>query len=128
MTAEEPRPRRELVTGGPRAGRVPAPRGSAPAPPPAEPADPAVSALIRRQLRTSLTAAAALVLLIALLPLLFAVAPGLAGSSIAGVNTVWVVLGVLSYPVLWLIGRWYVARAEANESRPPDDGAAGTTG
>ncbi|MFI9274323.1 hypothetical protein ACIGXM_26980 [Kitasatospora sp. NPDC052896] len=115
MAAENTRPRRELVIGGPGVRRTPAPRP--PVAPPAGPVDPAVAALMRRQLRAALGGGAALGVLVVPLPLLFALAPGLAAVRVVGVPLVWLLLGVLGYPVLWLIGRWYVTRAERNETR-----------
>ncbi len=106
-------PRREIVTGVPRGARRRAPAHT--------PARSEISehttlgatyvrALMRSQLRTGLGALAALVSLVGALPLLFAAPrarPGL---------LVWLVLGLLVYPVMWLIARWYVRRAERNEA------------
>lgn len=65
---------------------------------------------MRSQLRAGLGALAALVLLVGLLPLLFLL------PRVAAGPLVWVVLGVLVYPVLWCVARAYVIRAERNEA------------
>ncbi|MEU9416753.1 hypothetical protein [Streptomyces sp. NPDC051000] len=109
---QQPPPRRETVTGVARGARRR---------PPHTPARSEISeqttlgatyvrALMRSQLRAGLGALAALVLLVATLPLLFLLPR--AGSG----PLVWVVLGLLVYPVMWLIARWYVTRAERNEA------------
>ncbi|MFD7785988.1 hypothetical protein ACFV4Q_23285 [Streptomyces nojiriensis] len=106
-------PRREIVTG--------IPRGARRRPPAHTPARSEISeqttlgatyvrALMRSQLRAALGALAALVSLIGTLPLAFAVSRDASGPL------VWVALGLLVYPVMWLIARWYVTRAERNEA------------
>ncbi|MEU2395456.1 hypothetical protein [Streptomyces sp. NPDC007369] len=108
-----PPPRRETVTG--------VPRGARRRPPVHTPARSEISeqttlgttyvrALMRSQLRAGLCALAALALLVGTLPVLFALARP------APAPLVWAVLGLAVYPVLWLIARWYVARAERNET------------
>lgn len=110
---QEPQPpRREVVTGVPRGSRRP---------PAHTPARSEISeqttlgatyvrSLMRSQLRAGLGALAALVLLVGLLPLLFLL------PRVASGPLVWVALGVLVYPVLWLVARAYVIRAERNEA------------
>ncbi|MEU2062809.1 hypothetical protein [Streptomyces sp. NPDC013455] len=115
-------PRREVVTGAPRTPR--AARGPA-RPARAHEEDPAVDSvalrsLMRRQLRLALVTFALLVAVLGPLPLVFTALPDPAvrpGSALV----VWAVLGVAAYPVLVLLGRWYVVRAERAE-------AAGTVG
>lgn len=106
-------PRREVVTG--------AARGTRRRPPAHTPARSEISeqttlgatyvrALMRSQLRAGAGALAALALVVVILPLVFVVLPrGVSGAL------VWVALGVAVYPVMWLIARWYVRRAERNE-------------
>lgn len=110
----QPRPpRREVVTGVPRAARS--------RPPAHTPARSEISeqttlgatyvrALMRSQLRAGLGALGALALLVAILPVLF-VLPRPASGPLE-----WVALGLVVYPVMWLVGRWYVTRAERNEA------------
>ncbi|GAA2769624.1 hypothetical protein [Streptomyces showdoensis] len=110
---DAPRPRRETVThASAHGGAVPRPR---PQHPPARSeiseqttlGHTYVRSLMRSQLRTALTALAALVLLVGPLPLLLALpAPEAA---------VWAVLGVGVHPVIWAVAHWYVRRAERNE-------------
>ncbi|MET9701171.1 hypothetical protein ABZY31_30235 [Streptomyces sp. NPDC006529] len=69
-----------------------------------------VRALMRSQLRAGLTALTALLALVGTLPLLFSL-PHTASGPL-----VWAGLGVLVYPVMWLIAHRYVVRAERNEA------------
>ncbi|MCG0066292.1 hypothetical protein L0F81_23880 [Streptomyces tricolor] len=113
-------PRREVVTGAPRAARA-AQAGHGPARPTGlGSADSlAVRDLMRRQLRLGLAAFGALVALLGPLPLAFSALPDPAvrpGSALV----VWAVLGVAAYPALVVIGRWYVVRAERNERDTAD--------
>ncbi|MGW6843220.1 hypothetical protein [Streptomyces sp. NPDC054958] len=106
-------PRREIVTG--------VPRGARRRPPAYTPARSEISeqttlgatyvrALMRSQLRAALGSLAGLVALIGTLPLVFALCDD------PSAPLIWVALGVLVYPVMWLIARWYVTRAERNEA------------
>ncbi|MGI5446511.1 hypothetical protein ACQEVM_12255 [Streptomyces sp. CA-243310] len=112
MAEHQPPPRRETVTGVPRGARRR---------PPHTPARSEISeqttlgatyvrALMRSQLRAGIGALAALLLLVATLPLLFLL------PHVGSGPLVRVVLGLLVYPVMWLIARWYVTRAERNEA------------
>ncbi|MFE7184180.1 hypothetical protein [Streptomyces erythrochromogenes] len=106
-------PRREIVTGVPRGARRRAPAHT---PARSEISEQTtlgatyVRALMRSQLRAGLGALAALAALVGSLPLVFAVPRARSGPL------VWLVLGLLVYPVMWLIARWYVRRAERNEA------------
>ncbi|MGW7355536.1 hypothetical protein ACWGI0_02320 [Streptomyces sp. NPDC054802] len=116
MSAEQS-PRREVVTGAPRGARRPP--GHAPAR--SEISEQTtlgatyVRSLMRSQLRAALYALGTLALLVGSLPLLFALPSALGGSPGSPEPFVWAVLGVAVYPVMWLIARWYVHRAERNE-------------
>ncbi|MGW1884665.1 hypothetical protein [Streptomyces sp. NPDC002133] len=116
MSAEQP-PRREVVTGVPRGARRRP--GHAPARSEISEQTPLgtvyVRSLMRSQLRTGLYALGALALLVGTLPLLFAFPAAVLGSFSSPEPFVWVVLGVVVYPVMWLVARWYVRRAERNE-------------
>ncbi|MCX5582841.1 hypothetical protein OHA91_05850 [Streptomyces erythrochromogenes] len=106
-------PRREIVTGVPRGARRRAPAHT---PARSEISEQTtlgatyVRALMRSQLRAGLGALAALAALVGSLPLVFVVERARTGPL------VWLVLGLLVYPVMWLIARWYVRRAERNEA------------
>ncbi|WP_412075904.1 hypothetical protein ACLF6K_08750 [Streptomyces xanthophaeus] len=106
-------PRREIVTGVPRGTRRRAPAHT---PARSEISEQTtlgatyVRALMRSQLRAALWALGALALFVGALPLVFVV-PGTGSGPL-----VWAALGLLVYPVMWLIARWYVTRAERNEA------------
>ncbi|MER6686192.1 MULTISPECIES: hypothetical protein [Streptomyces] len=122
-------PRREVVTGTPRAARVDhgGHGGQGHARPGAVRAGeegPAVAslalrALIRRQLRLGLLAFGLLVVLLGPLPLVLTARPD-TGVRPGSALIVWAVLGVAVYPALVVIGRWYVVRAERNERDTAD--------
>ncbi|MGF1431000.1 hypothetical protein [Kitasatospora sp. LaBMicrA B282] len=118
-----------MITRDSAVGRAPALSALAPRrpePPRApDPAERAAAALRRSQLRAALTAGAVLVLLLGPLPVLFTGLPALPATRLAGLPLVWLVLGVAVYPALWLIGRWYVTRAERNEARADHPTAGG---
>ncbi|MEU6174134.1 hypothetical protein ABZ832_19700 [Streptantibioticus parmotrematis] len=79
--------------------------------------DARLRALVRAQLRAALTAVAALAVPLGTLPLLLDRVPAVSRTRIGGVSVTWPLLGVAGYPLMYLIGRWYVTRAEANEAR-----------
>ena len=71
-----------------------------------------LQALMRRQLRLSLGVAAVFFAFLGAQPLLSTVWKPWTRWQIAGIPLTWVVLGVLSYPLLVWLGRHYVRRAE----------------
>lgn len=75
--------------------------------------------LVRGLIRAQLALAARLALLVATffgsMPLLFALAPGLARTELFGVRLPWLVLGVVAYPVVIAVAWIYVRLAERNE-------------
>ncbi|MGR8007087.1 hypothetical protein [Streptomyces hypolithicus] len=117
MSADQP-PRRETVTGVPRsARRLP---GHAPARSEITEqttlGETYVRSLMRSQLRTALISLGALALLVGSLPLLFALPEVFSATDLPSpAPFVWAVLGVGVYPLMWLIARWYVRRAERSE-------------
>jgi hypothetical protein len=74
-----------------------------------------LGSLLREQLALAVRVLAVLALTVGSLPLLFNIFPGLADQQVLGVPLAWLLLGVLVYPWLVLLGRWYVRRAERNE-------------
>ncbi|MER7049779.1 hypothetical protein [Streptomyces jumonjinensis] len=116
MPAEQ-RPRREVVTGAPRGAR----RAPGHAHARFEISEQTtlgttyVRSLMRSQLRAGLSALAALALFIGTLPLFFVLPAALDCGFTTPGFVVWAALGVAVYPVMWLIARWYVRRAERNE-------------
>ncbi|MEU1279739.1 membrane protein [Streptomyces sp. NPDC005805] len=116
MSAEHP-PRREVVTGVPRGTRRPP--GHAPARHEISEQTTLgttyVRSLMRSQLRAALWTLGMLALLVGTLPLLFALPAALGGRLDSPAPLVWGALGFGVYPVMWLLARWYVRRAERNE-------------
>ena len=74
-----------------------------------------VRGLIRTQLANALRVALIAVVLFAPLPAAFTLIPAVRTWQVAGIPAVWWVLGVLAYPVLYLLGRFYRVRAERIE-------------
>ena len=77
--------------------------------------DALVRGLVRAQLGLALRLSVIVGLGLGLLPLLFAVAPGLARLKLFGVAVPWLLLGVLAYPFLLVVGWVHVRVAERNE-------------
>lgn len=75
---------------------------------------------LRSLMRTQLGLAARVLLLLAagmgVLPALFAIDSDVFSLRMAGLPLVWLLLGVLIYLLVYLLGRYYVRRAEQNES------------
>jgi hypothetical protein len=74
-----------------------------------------MGSLLREQLRLALRVLAILFGTVGAIPLLFHLAPGLAGVHVLGVPLAWLLLGVLVYPFLLVLGWRYIRRAEDNE-------------
>lgn len=74
-----------------------------------------LQSLMRAQLGLAVRIVVVLAVAMALLPALFAIDPELFDLRIAGIPMVWLILGVMIYPMLVLLGRTYVRRAERNE-------------
>ena len=116
MSEPEPRPARVRVTGPPRK------RASVARPPATREIDAETElgevfmrSLLREQLRLALQVLAALGATLGLLPLLFRVGPDLADVHVGPLPLAWAILGVATYPWLFLLGWFYVRRAERNE-------------
>lgn len=116
MSAEQ-RPRREVVTGVPRSAR----RAPGHTHARSEISEHTtlgatyVRSLMRSQLHAALVALGALALFVGTLPLLFALPAALDHDPLSPGPFVWAALGIAVHPVMWLIARWYVRRAENNE-------------
>ena len=74
-----------------------------------------VKGLVRVQFALALRLSLVVVAGLGALPLLFAVAPAVGDVKVLGVNLPWLLLGVLSFPFLFLVGWAYVRWAERNE-------------
>ncbi|HEY8479453.1 MAG TPA: hypothetical protein VIL71_06430 [Spirillospora sp.] len=71
--------------------------------------------LLRAQLRLAGGLCLLLGVVVAGLPLLFAVVPEVSETAVLGVPLPWLVLGGLIYPWFVACGWWYVRQAERNE-------------
>ncbi|QWZ07449.1 hypothetical protein KRR39_18675 [Nocardioides panacis] len=74
-----------------------------------------MTSLLRSQLRLALLVLGAVVVLVAGLPLVFTVFPGLVDVQVLGMPLPWVLLAFAVYPVLLGLGWLYVRAAERNE-------------
>lgn len=75
-----------------------------------------VSSLVRAQLQLTLGVLAVGVVTLGALPLVFALVPASRSVEILGVPVAWPVLGVLVYPAVVLVARWYTRAGERLES------------
>ncbi len=75
-----------------------------------------LTSLLREQRWLAIRVLTTLTLTLGALPLLFFLAPALGRVEVAGVPVSWVLLGVLAYPLLWLLGWRYVRQAERIEA------------
>jgi hypothetical protein len=78
--------------------------------------DALVRGLMRTQLGLALRLAAVVVIGLGGLPLLFAVAPAVAGARPVGVALPWLLLGFVAYPFLLAVGATYVWLSERTEA------------
>jgi hypothetical protein len=76
--------------------------------------------LIRAQLAHAIRLAAVLAVGLGGLPLLFAVAPDVAGARPMGIGLPWLLLGLAAYPFLFVLGAAYVHLAERTEAEFTD--------
>jgi uncharacterized membrane protein (DUF485 family) len=67
--------------------------------------------LMRRQLRLSISCAAAFTILLLGLPLLNYMAPSLMATRVFGFPLTWLILGVLFYPFVWVISWQFIRRS-----------------
>jgi uncharacterized membrane-anchored protein len=72
--------------------------------------------LMRAQLRLSLIVVGLAVVGIGGFPLLLLAFPATRSLTVGGLPFPWLVLGILVYPVAWVLARWYVRAAERVES------------
>lgn len=71
--------------------------------------------LMRRQLRLSIACAAAFLVALLGLPLLNYFAPDLMATRVAGFTLSWLILGVLFFPLVWIISYVFIKRSIALE-------------
>jgi len=72
--------------------------------------------LIKRQLKLSISCAAAFLLLLFGLPVMNYLAPELMAKRVGGFPLSWLVLGVLFFPYVWIIAKWFIVRSIALEN------------
>jgi hypothetical protein len=75
-----------------------------------------MGSLVRTQLRAGLATLAAVIVPLAILPLLVTLVPALGRLAVAGVPVMWLLLGVAVYPLMVLAGWRYIRQAERNEA------------
>jgi uncharacterized membrane protein (DUF485 family) len=71
--------------------------------------------LMRRQLRLSISCAATFLVALLGLPLLNYFAPELMAKRVAGFTVTWLLLGVLFFPLVWVISFYFIRRSIALE-------------
>jgi len=67
--------------------------------------------LMRRQLKLSITCAAAFLIGLIGLPLLNYFAPALMATRVGGFTLTWLLLGVLCFPLVWIISWIFIRRS-----------------
>lgn len=73
-------------------------------------------ALMKRQLKLSISCAAAFLVVLLGLPLLNYLAPEMMATRVGGFTLSWLVLGVLFFPYVWIIARIFITRSMALET------------
>jgi uncharacterized membrane protein (DUF485 family) len=71
--------------------------------------------LMKRQLRLSISCAAAFLLLLFGLPVMNYLAPAFMAQRVGGFTLTWLILGVLFFPFVWIIAKWFIVRSIALE-------------
>ena len=72
--------------------------------------------LMKRQLKLSISCAAAFLVLLFGLPLLNYLAPVFMAQRVGGFTLTWLILGVLFFPYVWIIARYFITRSMALEN------------
>lgn len=75
-----------------------------------------LSGLMKRQLKLSITCATAFLILLFGLPLLNFFAPVWMAQRVGGFTLTWLILGVLFFPYVWIIARYFIVRSMALEN------------
>jgi uncharacterized membrane protein (DUF485 family) len=71
--------------------------------------------LMKRQLRLSVSCAAAFLLMLFGLPVMNFLAPAFMAQRVGGFTLSWLILGVLFFPYVWIIAKWFIVRSIALE-------------
>lgn len=74
-----------------------------------------MAALVRAQWRLSLSVLASATVLIGGLPLLFLLVPATLNVHVGPIPLPWLMIGVLLYPAVWFMGRYFVRHSEQIE-------------
>lgn len=72
--------------------------------------------LMKRQLRLSVSCASAFLLLLFGLPLLNYLSPAFMATRVGGFPLSWLLLGILFFPYVWVIAKWFISRSIALEN------------
>ncbi len=81
--------------------------------------------LMKRQLKLSVTCATAFLLLLFGLPLMNFLAPAFMAQRVGGFTLSWLLLGVLFFPYVWIIAKWFIVRSIALENAEVNTAAEG---
>jgi uncharacterized membrane protein (DUF485 family) len=81
--------------------------------------------LMKRQLKLSISCAAAFLLLLIGLPFLNYLAPDFMAQRVGGFTLSWLVLGVLFFPYVWVIARIFITRSIGLENAEVHHAAEG---
>jgi uncharacterized membrane protein (DUF485 family) len=81
--------------------------------------------LIKRQLRLSVSCASAFLLLLFGLPVMNFLAPTFMAQRVGGFTLSWLILGVLFFPYVWIIAKWFIVRSIAMENTEVENAAEG---
>ncbi len=71
--------------------------------------------MMKKQLRLSLSVAIVFVVVLVGLPLFNLYAPDLAKTDLGGFSLTWLILGLLFYPLTWMLSSWFVRGSEKIE-------------
>lgn len=71
--------------------------------------------MMKKQLRLSLSVAVVFVAVLVGLPLVNLYLPDIAKTNIGGFSLTWLILGVLFYPLTWILSTWFVKSSEILE-------------
>ncbi len=81
--------------------------------------------LMKRQLKLSISCAAAFLLLLLGLPFANYLAPDFMAQRVGGFTLTWLVLGVLFFPYVWIIARVFISRSIGLENAEVHHAAEG---
>ena len=84
-----------------------------------------LQSLMKRQLKLSISCAAAFLLVLLGMPLVNYLAPELMARRVGGFTLSWLVLGVLFFPYVWIIARLFITRSMSLENDEVRNAAEG---